>query len=79
MGVAKVARRLARRCSGASFAHTTPQPLFVTPQGAMSLTGFVVSADGQRIYHATPNPDAAAHEIRVVLNLAGVLKPKSPR
>jgi hypothetical protein len=45
----------------------------------MSLTGFVVSADGQRLYHAAPSPDAAAHEIRVVLNLAAVLRANSPR
>jgi hypothetical protein len=70
---------VSRVTTDASFAHSTPQPLFVTPPGAMSQTGFVVSADGQRIYYAAPNPDAAAHEIRVVLNLAGVLKAKSPR
>ncbi len=70
---------VARVTTGASFAHTPPQPLFVTPPGTMSLNGFVVSADGQRIYYAAPSPDAVAHEIRIVFNLAGVLKAKPPR
>jgi Tol biopolymer transport system component len=70
---------VSRVITGASFAHTSPQPLFVTAPGVMGLTGFAVSADGQRIYYPAPSADAAAHEIRVVLNVAGVLKAKSPR
>jgi Tol biopolymer transport system component len=70
---------VSRVTTGASFTHATPQPLFVTPPGAMSLTGFVVSGDGQRFYYAAPSPDASAHEIRVVLNLGGIVNAKSPR
>lgn len=49
--------------TGATFTHTVPRPAFVAGG-----RGFVVTADGQRFIYATPNPDAAASEIHVVLN-----------
>ena len=56
--------------TGDNFSRSTPRSLFVSSD--LSPTNeayaYAVSADGQRILYAAPNPDAPAREIYVVLN-----------
>ena len=65
---------VSRVTTGATFSHSVPGPLFVSTDHALGVSGFVVSADGQRLLYPAPNPDAAAKEIHVVFNWVEELK-----
>ena len=63
--------------TGSGLDWTTPKPLFASPDLATLDYTFSVSADGRRFLYPTRNPDAAAREIRVVLNWFEELKAKA--